>query len=222
MKHTLYSAVHSAFYPFEGLATHHKEVYLPEQLTQLDSFLIIWGGADISSEYYNHPRHSTTHPGGARDRVEWSLMQAAIEKGIPIIGICRGAQMACAAAGGWLIQDVQNHTVRHEVETFDGKRLPVNSLHHQMMAGLGTVMHEMVAWRPGNFGAPYGYKDNQEYKPHAAFKEAEFVYFPKIRTYAIQWHPEMMSEEAEATNYILEYIQTTEKRLSDAYCQLTV
>jgi GMP synthase-like glutamine amidotransferase len=129
-------------HPFNALLAENgrtEEALMPDDLKEMDAALVIWGGADIHPDYYKHPMHSTTHPGAARDRREWSLMQRAIEVGMPIFGVCRGAQMACAAAGGWLIQDVRDHSGFHQVKTIDGKQFPVNSIHHQMMAGLEEV-----------------------------------------------------------------------------------
>jgi putative glutamine amidotransferase len=190
---------------------------VPDELKEGDSALVIWGGSDINPALYNHPIHRTTHPGGMRDRSEWSLVQRAIEKGIPIIGVCRGAQMLCAAAGGFLIQDVRNHAgPHHMVETIDGQSFKVNSIHHQMMAGLETVDHELVGWCPKNEdgylrGLPYGYMDDKQYIPKPDWKEPEFVYFPKINGYAIQWHPEAMASESPATQYVLNYIRKKEQ-----------
>ena len=183
----------------------------PDDLKEGDSALIIWGGSDINPELYRHPMHRTTHPGGLRDRREWSLLQRAIERGIPIIGVCRGAQMLCAAAGGFLIQDVHGHYGHHSVTTIDDQKFIVNSIHHQMMAGFEQVDHELVCWREGRKGAPYGYMDNKEYQPKDDWKEPEFVYFPKIRGYAIQWHPEGMAEQSDATQYVLNYITKKEE-----------
>lgn len=141
-------------------------------------------------------------------------MQRAIEMGIPIIGVCRGAQMLCAAAGGYLIQDVNGHHGRHEVTTYDGNKFIVNSIHHQMMVP-NDVEHTLVGWSSSNLstqaGVPYyGYKQGEFFVPPADWREPEFVYFPKINGYAIQWHPEMMALESDATKYVLNFIKRTE------------
>lgn len=208
----LYSALYNdSCHPFDQLCANTDVVLDPEELKERDSALIIWGGADINPAYYGHPMHSTTHPGGARDRSEWSLMQRAIELGIPIIGVCRGAQMACAAAGGYLIQDVNGHIGPHDVTTYDGETFRVNSIHHQMMCGLEKVDHELVA-HSGRLSSRgyYGYRDDELFFPPEGWVEPEFVYFKKIRAYAIQWHPEMMDASRPATQYILNYIKRTE------------
>lgn len=206
----LYSALYNDdCHPFNILCANTDVVKDPEELVEKDSALIIWGGQDINPEYYRHPMHPTTHPGGMRDRLEWSLMQRAIEMGITIIGVCRGAQMACAAAGGWLIQNVHHHHGGHMVETSDGKKFRVNSIHHQMMVP-NDVEHELLVWSATNLSNIYGYMDNQEWTPPAGWREPEFVYFPKINGYAIQWHPEGMAGDSEATQYVLNYIKQKE------------
>lgn len=211
----IYSGLYDGgVHPFDKLCDKAKVARHPDDLTEHDSALIIWGGADIHPSYYRHPVHSTTYPGGVRDKLEWSLMQRAIEKGIPIIGICRGAQMACAAAGGFLIQNVKNHGGRHVVTTHDGKQFATNSIHHQMMVAEG-VDHELVAWLDTPLSPDYGYKDDQFWTPPEGWKEPEFIYFPKINAYAIQWHPEMMSAESEASQYVLEYIKTKEDKRNE-------
>jgi gamma-glutamyl-gamma-aminobutyrate hydrolase PuuD len=221
MKH-LYSAVWqddcSPFDKLEGIRT-TSAVRDVEQLERDDAMLIVWGGADIDPSMYRHPMHSTTRPGGRRDQMEWSLMIRAIEKGIPIVGVCRGAQMACAAAGGFLIQDVDGHLGQHDVVTNDGKTFKVNSIHHQMMVP-DDVEHELVGWSGANLSAHYGYKDDKTYLPAAGWKEPEFVYFPKIRAYAIQWHPEMMPTDSKATRYVLNYIERKEREYAAKHKKL--
>jgi gamma-glutamyl-gamma-aminobutyrate hydrolase PuuD len=199
-------------YPFGVLANGNVQVVRdPEELKEKDAMLVVWGGSDINPAYYNHPMHSTTHPGGQRDKVEWGLMQRAIEMGMSIAGVCRGGQMLCAAAGGWLIQDVSGHVhAGHDVVTHDGKRFGVNTIHHQMMAGLENTAHELVAWSPSRRSTRYGYRDNQEWTPPEDWVEPEFVYFSKINGYAIQWHPEGLRENSDANKYVLNFIKTKE------------
>jgi putative glutamine amidotransferase len=223
----LYSAMYADdCQPFHVLLNEGGEIEAvrdPDQLKEHDAALIVWGGADINPALYKHPMHTTTHPSGLRDRLEWALMQRAIEVGMPIIGVCRGAQMLCAAAGGYLLQDVHGHFGNHLVTTFDGGQFPVNSIHHQMMAGLEKVDHELVCWSATRLGEKYGYSymDNQEYVPVDGWKEPEFVYFPKINGYAVQWHPEGMDNDSVATKFVLNYIKKKEQNRADQFSVIT-
>jgi gamma-glutamyl-gamma-aminobutyrate hydrolase PuuD len=205
MKRILYSAMYAGVYPFEDLAEEARAVMHPSEMTETDSVLVVWGGADISPQLYNHPSSRTVYTSPTRDRVEWGCMQQAVKMGIPIIGVCRGAQMLCALAGGFLIQDVSNHAgANHTITTIDGTVMHVNSIHHQMMAGLELVDHELLAWSTAALSPRYIWKDDLVYNPPEGFKEPEMVYFPKVKGLAIQWHPEGMREESPATQFVME------------------
>lgn len=208
----LYSALYrDDGYPFNSIAKECIPIGNPEHVTDTDAALIVWGGSDIDPKQYNHPKSSRTHTGGDRDWREWALMQQAIKIGIPIIGVCRGAQMACAAAGGFLIQHVDNHAGRmHATSTYDGRTIMTNSIHHQMMVAPKEVDHELLAWSTHQLSAKYIYKDDVAFIPPEDWKEPEFYYFPKIKGYAIQWHPEAMNIDSDATKFVLEQINERE------------
>jgi len=82
--------------------------------------LIVTGGRDVDPAAYGSRRHpSTDEPGAdsrARDAFELALLQAALRRGVPVLGICRGAQVLNVALGGSLHQhlpDVLGHN-RHQ------------------------------------------------------------------------------------------------------------
>ena len=205
MMKVLYSGYYpSNCYPFGVLAKTIEVADTPDDMTEQDSALVIWGGSDISPSLYSHPQSRTTHPAPHRDAAEWALIQHAISMDIPIIGVCRGAQMLCAAAGGFLIQDVRNHAGRnHRATTYDGQEIIVNSIHHQMLGIPKEVDHELLAWSTENLSNKYIWKDDQEYFPEEGFREPELVVFPAIKGFAIQWHPEAMNHNSQATQFIL-------------------
>lgn len=197
----LASAIYPDCYPFQDmrLFDNYFRVIEPKELDK-DCALVVWGGQDISPSLYNKPvskRTDATEKLSSRDEIEWNLMKEALELGIPIIGICRGAQMLCALAGGYLAQDVTNHTRSHDVVTNTGERFKVSSLHHQMLYPFG-VDHEMVAWTQEPLSEYYLDADSNINMP----KESEFVYFPKERGIAIQWHPEFMPLDTPANDFV--------------------
>jgi putative glutamine amidotransferase len=129
--------------------------------------LLLSGGPDLDPGYYGEgpiPELGTTIP--EWDALEMALLGLALERGMPIFGICRGMQILNVALGGTLYQDVPsqlgadvfNHwqttpkcQVTHEVEVLDDsclvkitdrQTIEVNSYHHQgikRLAGALTV-----------------------------------------------------------------------------------
>ncbi|MBU3706334.1 MAG: gamma-glutamyl-gamma-aminobutyrate hydrolase family protein [Mycobacterium sp.] len=120
--------------------------------------LIITGGRDVDPAAYGHEPHpATDEPARDRDAWEFALTDAALQRRMPILGICRGAQVLNVALGGTLHQhlpDVIGHT-RHQpadavfstttVQTVSGSRLAgligesthAKCYHHQGIARLG-------------------------------------------------------------------------------------
>lgn len=201
----LVSAMFAGTFPFGHLPVVDDEIATSKaEDLQSGDMLVVWGGGDISPSFYNKPLSrkggGSVEP-GHRDRIEWAMMNRAKELGLPIIGVCRGAQMLCALAGGFLLQHVNKHGGHHVVETPTGYTFTTNSIHHQMMYPF-EVDHEMLASIKTPLATEHWKVDEQIEMP----EEPEFVYFPKVRGFAIQWHPEGMGLESPATQYIFNQI----------------
>lgn len=167
-----------------------------------DCFLL-WGGTDIHPSYYGETPHSTSQAGknpSARDVWEWEALIECKEKDIPVIGVCRGAQLLCAFNGGSLYQHVNGHHSEHELTTADGRCFIGNSCHHQMLDVKGTN-HELLAWTTLPQSSFY-YKTG--YASHAVSKEPEVVSFYDNNSLAIQGHPEWMARDSEFVLFCLE------------------
>ena len=107
--------------------------FLPTSDGDFD-LLCLTGGTDISpSLYYQKQNFYTQSPNIARDSFEIDLYNTCVRNGIPIVGICRGAQLLCALNGGKLFQHVNNHHHPHLIKLNDGREIMVSSDHHQMM-----------------------------------------------------------------------------------------
>lgn len=209
----LVSAIWNDHYPFHELGLFEEFVATrdPDDLCVGD-VLLVWGGEDISPALYKHGRSRFSGASDApsyRDAVEWALMLRAKELKLPIIGVCRGAQMLCALAGGHLYQHVENHGGHHEVTTFDGQKFMTNSLHHQMMAPENTK-HKVLAWtKPRSDGYYYRPDGGAEIvlRKKDTNVDPEFVHFTDVNGYAVQWHPEMTDYPDVGTEYVLQYIR---------------
>ena len=202
----LVSAYYDDHYPSDSLKRWDNLSHSSNpDVLQPDDVLVVWGGADISPSLYNKEKSKHTWADDRpshRDAVEWAMMQRAKKLGIPIIGICRGAQMLCALAGGYLIQHVNNHGGSHPVVTIDGEEIITNSIHHQMMYPWG-VKHTMLA----SIKKPRSTIHLDVNTDVPVPEEPEFVYFPEVKGFAIQWHPEMMHISSPATQFVFNKIK---------------
>jgi putative glutamine amidotransferase len=86
---------------------------ISEVLDRLDG-LVLSGGGDFDPAGYGAPRHpETTSVRPDRDAAEVALLSAAIERGLPVLGICRGMQLINVTMGGSLHQHVPDVVGHH-------------------------------------------------------------------------------------------------------------
>jgi putative glutamine amidotransferase len=116
----------------------------PGEALDLIDGLVLAGGADIDPAAYRQPAHAeTVGTVPERDEFEIALARAAIERDMPVLGICRGMQLINVARGGTLLQHLPERFGHHEhrrvVGSFDGAD-------HDVEVGEGTlaarVLHE--------------------------------------------------------------------------------
>lgn len=176
--------------PFDEIFGDKKNII--DSLEGVDA-VVFWGGTDIHPSLYKQPAHHRNQVAAfpeptIRDHFERHAMLYCSMHDIPMIGVCRGAQLMTVFAGGSLIQDVTGHSGEHDITTSDGRIFKSTSCHHQMFNLKGTK-HELLAWSTENLSRHYedGF-GNVELPPD--FKEPEVVFFPEIRGLAIQGHPE--------------------------------
>ena len=175
-----------------------------ETLETLDG-IVFSGGADIDPSLYGADAHPETDtPQARRDAGEMALLEAALERDMPTLAICRGFQLLNIARGGDLVQhlpeavgsdehkQVPGVFAQHPVEVKDGTRLAsmvdprvdVTSHHHQGIGRLGEGLVE-AAW--AGDGTLEGVED-----PSRRF------------LVGVQWHPEAGENEALFENLVEE------------------
>jgi putative glutamine amidotransferase len=96
----------------------------PDDVLDALDGLVLAGGADIDPGSYGGDRHRCTiNTRPERDRVEIALARGALERDMPLLGICRGMQLLNVALGGTLIQhlpdDLGHGDHRRHLGSFD-------------------------------------------------------------------------------------------------------
>ncbi|HZN60013.1 MAG TPA: gamma-glutamyl-gamma-aminobutyrate hydrolase family protein [Planctomycetota bacterium] len=142
----------------------------PEDLVDVIDGLLLAGGGDVDPGLYGGAAHETiANVNAERDASEIALARRVVETGVPLLGVCRGAQILNVALGGTLVEhlpDVVGDSVphrtpdrqptRHPVSVEQGSRLAgvlgateINptSLHHQAIRRLGSSLR-VVARAP--------------------------------------------------------------------------
>jgi putative glutamine amidotransferase len=146
---------------------------IDETLDALDG-LLFSGGSDLDQEIYGQEAHAATD--GVvpeRDRAEIALLEAALERDMPVLAVCRGSQVLNVARGGDLVQHLPDvvgdekhkHTpgvfADHDVDLVSGTRVqqilgdhaPVKSHHHQGYGQLGAGLREAARADDGTIEA---------------------------------------------------------------------
>ena len=157
-----------------------------EILDVLDG-LVLAGGGDLDPRLYGADGARVLDVDRDRDAAEITLARQAREAGLPVLGICRGAQLLTVADGGTLVPDLgpdRPHVLvpgSHRITTLAGsvcagllgRRPEVNSLHHQAIDRTGAGWHVTARADDG---------------------VVEAVEWSNVRDWAavgVQWHPEL-------------------------------
>jgi putative glutamine amidotransferase len=197
----------------------------PRALVGLLNGIVLTGGGDIDPVLYGEDRHETVEdaePG--RDEFEIDLARRAMAADLPVLAICRGAQVLNVAAGGTLVQDIPStvasdlthsisqppNAVAHDVVVAPGSRLQevlgpavdgsatcrVNSRHHQSVGRLGAGLVATGI-------APDGIIEAIE-APDNSF------------CLGIQWHPENFWRTGEFRSLFESFVTAARERMEES------
>ncbi len=155
--------------------------------------IIIGGGDDIEPKHYGITGDAGTDYDEARDQLELMMVKQALKAKIPILGICRGAQLINIALGGSLYRDIRplRHLTPNKNSVFPMKEVlvkdrsyleeitvsnsfSVNSFHNQAIERLGKTLR--VSARD---------KDAFVQAIEASNMQNQFIL-------GVQWHPEYL------------------------------
>lgn len=169
----------------------------PEEIAARVDGVVLVGGGDVDPIHYGADPHPTvTGVDAARDAFELALVRLAIERRIPVLGICRGAQVMNVALGGDLVQHIPDrygHGVSHAPPDGSGPRavhavtlVPGSKLHHIYGADRIRVRsrHHQAVGRPAPGLAVAATADD------GVVEAVEWTDPTHPFAIGVQWHPE--------------------------------
>jgi putative glutamine amidotransferase len=177
--------------------------------------VVFTGGADVDPSLYDEKQQfDNVKTDLARDRFELALLDHALHRKMPILGICRGLQLINVKFNGTLYQDLDNQAsprlqhrqstrteTTHEVTLTDPDSTlarsfrgscRVNSLHHQAIRRLGRGLKATAHSEDGLI--------------EAVESAAEYPFL-----LAVQWHPEEIVDRPEQKKILQEFIAACRK-----------
>ncbi len=181
--------------------------------------LVLTGGGDVHPKHYGRADalDMVKEVNEARDHFEFTIIREAMRRNLPLLGICRGAQVFNVALGGSLIPDIEqrgypshasseSHERMHELDVVPGTFLAglvgnlrgtVNTYHHQAI--------EAVA--PGFCVSARSVDGVVEAIEWEVPQQHPFLLM-------VQWHPERMRDAREAFSQVI--IQRFGKAMQDS------
>ena len=146
--------------------------------------LLLPGGGDVVPWRYGMENTASRDMDPRRDALEFAVLEQALTAGVPVLGICRGAQVINTALGGTLRQDLPGHSRAEGVDRLHhawgvpsfltelyGSSVIINSSHHQ------AVERPAAQLRP------------IQWAPDGTVEALEHECLP---VWCVQWHPERL------------------------------
>jgi putative glutamine amidotransferase len=152
--------------------------------------LIITGGKDVDpARYGQQPHPATDEPRKDRDAWEDALLTAAIDRGLPFLGICRGAQLLNVALGGTLHQHLPE-VVGSDRYSKGGGVFATNAV--AVEGGrLATIVGDEVAVKSYHHQAIDALAEGLVVTARSDDGTIQAVELPTVPFgVAVQWHPE--------------------------------
>ena len=184
------------------IPSYDDEKALTSLLDSLDG-IVLSGGADIDPEFLREEPLDYVSISPRRDMQELLLVRLAVNRQIPVLGICRGIQVLAAALGGKLYQDIKSQHDRPCIEHSQtiARGLPSHEVSIEKDSLLSSLMGtETLAVNSFHHQAvkevPAGFRVTAT-APDGIIEGMESTTFRPIL--GVQWHPECFILENDRT-----------------------
>lgn len=162
----------------------------PKDLTRADGLVLPGSSQDMNPRLWGEKDQCSNDVNDALDQSQWNMMDMAVSRRMPVLGICRGMQFINVYFGGTLIQDLPCSSAHkmtvpeqyHDVMCGENSRLrpligeasEVNTRHHQGVGRIGEGLQADAVWNDGE---------------DAVVEAISHQCDPVL---GLQWHPEKM------------------------------
>lgn len=156
-----------------------------------DADLVVFGGgSDVNPALYGEEPHPSVHWNDERDTADMKLYLECLEKGVPMLGVCRGAQFLHVMNGGKLIQHLDNHHGDHKIYDVHGRAWidKVSSVHHQAVRPDSSLGITLLA--TSNKSDVRWYNDKDKDPRDGPSMDVEAFLYRDTCCIGVQGHPE--------------------------------
>lgn len=146
--------------------------------------VVFTGGPDVDPRFYTEaPIHDSVFVDESRDDSDLAVYTKCYDDGIPMFGVCRGAQFGHVMNGGKLFMDVDKHQSQHLMYT-ETEAVPVSSLHHQLCIENDDM--DVIGWAEESTERYYSATSSNTGKA----KDVEAFFYRDTCFFGVQGHPE--------------------------------
>jgi putative glutamine amidotransferase len=161
---------------------------------ELADLVIFTGGPDVDPQLYGEEPHESVQVSSDRDAYDLKMYARCMADGIPMLGVCRGAQFLAVMNGFKLYQDINLHHTSHDMYDCINKRIIKN---------VSSVHHQAVIYEPDKGMEILAHCANRATTRHCNPKDTVFGYQPDVEAFfiretcciGIQGHPEYRKHE---------------------------